>query len=175
MPTYSSAPLAKASASLLGLALVVTGCSSPTEEDAGSAGTATPSSKQLTMTSQVACDRYYAFDLFRRTQVPSKQEAGKTERLLVLEEYRDLADRMSVGLDSSVIVGDLPVKARVNGKRIVRQLTRVIERGGDLRDVTGVLDTRISKSAQRIESLCVSTNHPVPQQNLDARPAPDGS
>lgn len=175
MPTYPSGPWARVSTGLLGLALLVTGCASPTEEDTGSAGTASPSSPLLTMTSQVACDRYYAFDLFRRTQVPSRQDAGKAERLLLLEEYRDLADRMAVSLDSSVIVGDLPVKARVNGKRIVRQLTRVIEQGGDARDITGALDTRISKSAQRIESLCVSTNHPVPQQNLDARPAPDGN
>jgi hypothetical protein len=125
------------------------------------------------MTSQVACEKFYAFDLFRRAQVPSKQEAGKAERLQALADYQGLASRMAVSLDSSVIVGDLPEKARVNANRIVRQLTRVSDAGGDISDVSGAVDIRIAKSAQRIESLCVSTNHPVPQDNLDARPTPE--
>jgi hypothetical protein len=126
------------------------------------------------MTSQVACEKFYAFDLFRRAQVPSRKEAGKAERLQALADFRELASRMAVSLDSSVIVGDLPEKARVNADRIVRQLTRVSDAGGDIRDLSGAaVDIRIAKSAQRIESLCVSTNHPVPQENLDARPTPE--
>jgi len=173
MTTHRFTPLAKVSASLVGLAVLVTGCSSSPESDVASGGVASGSPQPQTMTSQVACDKFYAFDLFRRAQVPTMQQSGKAERLQALADYRDLASRMAVSLDSSVIVGDLPERARVNADRIVRQLTRVSDAGGDIRDVAGAADTRIAKSAQRIESLCVSTNHPVPQENLDARPTPE--
>jgi hypothetical protein len=171
MPNHPSATVATMSAGLLGLALLATGCSSSTETDADSAGAASSSPQPQTMTSQVACDRFYAFELFRQAQAPSKQGAGRAERRQALADYRVLASRMAVSLDSSVVVGDLPAKARANANRIVRQLNRVSEAGGDIRDVTGVVDTRIAKSARRIEALCVATNHPVPQENLDARPA----
>ncbi len=138
-----------------------------------SGGATVTLTQSQTMTSQVACEKFYAFDLFRRAQVSSMQQSGKAERLQAMADYRDLASRMAVSLDSSVIVGDLPEKARVNAERIVRQLTRVSDAGGDIRDVSGAVDIRIAKSAQRIESLCVSTNHPVPQENLDARPTPE--
>ena len=173
MTSHHSSRLAQASAGLLGLVVLATGCSSSPETDVASGGAASPSPQAQTMTSQVACEKFYAFDLFRRTQVPSEQGADKAERRQALADYRDLASRMAVSLDSSIIVGDLPEKARVNANRIVRQLTRVSDEGGDIRDVSGAADTRIAKSAQRIESLCVSTNHLVPQENLDARWEPE--
>ena len=174
MPSPCITPLATSAAGLLGLVVILTGCSSTPETDAAASQGASVSTPPQTMTSQVACDKFYAFDLFRRAQVPSKQGAGDPERLQAMTDYRELASRMSVSLDSAVTVGDLPAKVRVNADRIVRQLTRVSDAGGDIRDVAGAVDTRIAKSAQRIESLCVSTNHPVPQENLDARSIPEG-
>jgi hypothetical protein len=173
MPTHRSTPVATITAGLVGLAILMTGCSSSPETEVASGEAASASPQPQTMTSQVACDKYYEFDLFRRAQVPSTQEAGRAERRQALADYQELASRMAVSLDSSVIVGDLPARARVNANRIVRQLTRVTKAGGDISDVTGPAEARIARSAQRIESLCVSTDHPVPPENLAARSTPE--
>lgn len=121
------------------------------------------------MTSQVACDKFYAFDLARRANAANGQLADGAQRTQALQDYLDLASRMAVSLDSAVTVGDLPPKAGVNADRIVRQITRVSKAGGDIRDMSGAVDVKIGKSADRIESLCVATGHPVPQEDLDAR------
>lgn len=121
------------------------------------------------MTSQVACDKFYAFDLFRRTNAVNAQKADAAQQKQALQDYLDLASSAATSLDSAVTVGDLPPKARVNADRVVRQLTRVSKAGGDIRDITGAVDAKIGKSADRIEKMCVATSHPVPQENLDVR------
>jgi hypothetical protein len=161
-----------AAAGLVGLVGLVAGCS-PSSSSATEPGSATTSSApSQTRTSQVACDKFYAFDFYRRSRVAPEQHAGRAQRRQALQEYLDLASRAAVSLDSAVTVGDLPPRARVNADRIVRQISLVSRKGGDISDVSGGVDAKVGKSADRIETLCVATSHPVPQENLDARNTP---
>jgi hypothetical protein len=158
-----------AAAGFVGLVGLVASCSSSSSSEPASSAAASPTAPAQTMTSQVACDKFYAFDLFRRANVASDQQVDGPLRKQVLQDYLDLASSAAVSLDSAVIVGDLPPKARVNADRIVRQISLVSKAGGDISDVSGGVDAKIGKSADRIEKLCVATSHPVPQENLDAR------
>jgi hypothetical protein len=156
-------------AGFIGLVGLGAGCSSSSSSDTASGAAATASAPSQTMTSQVACDKFYAFDLYRRSQVAAGQQTDADQRKQALQDYLDLASTAAISLDSAVTVGDLPPKARVNADRIVRQISRASKAGGDISDVSGGVDAKIGRSADRIEKLCVATSHPVPQENLDAR------
>lgn len=153
----------------LGFLLLATGCSSSQDAENVSPMPSSSATSRQTMTSQIACDKFYAFDLFRRTKVMKAPEGETASAEDPLQAYLDLASSAAVSLDSAVTVGDLPPKARVNADRIVRQITLVSKAGGNVRDVEGAVDSKIGRSSERIEALCVATNHPVPQENLDVR------
>ena len=169
MPVERVARQLTAAVGLIGVICVVAACSSSSSTEDVSVGATSTSAAAQTMTSQVACDKFYAFDLARRANATNGQLADGAQGTQALQDYLDLASRMAVSLDSAVTVGDLSPKAGVNADRIVRQITRVSKAGGDIRDVSGRVDATIGKSADRIERLCVATSHPVPQENLDVR------
>lgn len=164
----ASRPLvpAAAGASILATVLLAAGCSSSEGESSGSPDSA---ASRLTTNAQVACEKYYAFDLLRVTEVERSQDADEAQRARTLADYRDLATSMVSSVQSAVTVGDLPAKAQANADRILRQLARVSTAGGDIRDVSGAASTRIAKSAARIEALCARAGQSAPQQLLDAR------
>jgi hypothetical protein len=151
-------------------ALSLAGCSST---DGSSAAAGAPTFSSQAMNAQVACEQYYAFELFRITEVASNQDADEGQRAQALKDYRDLATSMAASVESAVTVGDLPSKAQTNADRIVRQLSRVSAAGGDIWDVSRTVDARIAKSATRIDALCVAAGQPAPQDIQNARKASD--
>lgn len=158
--------------SLVALGFTATSCSSAPETDSAATTDTVSSSVQVqTMTAQVACDKFFSFDLYRRTQMVSDGKAGLDQRKQALKEYRDLASTMAVSLDSAVTVGDLPARVKANADRIVRQISQVVTAGGDIRDAMGPADAKVARSADRIEKACVATGHPLPPENVDARNA----
>jgi hypothetical protein len=169
MPGRHFARRPLAAAGFVGLVGLVAGCSSSSSSGTGSGAATSSSAPAQTMTSQVACDKFYAFDLFRRTNVTTEEQTEGLPPREALQKYLDLASSAAVSLDSAVTVGDLPPKARANADRIVRRISLVSKAGGDISDVSGGVDATIGTSADRIEKLCVATSHPVPQDNLDAR------
>lgn len=158
-----------AATGLVAMVCAVAGCSSSSNSGAAPEGTAPASGAAQTMTSQVACERFYAFDLALRTNAANARKADEAQAKQALRDVLDLASSMAMSLESAVTVGDLPPKARVNADRIVRGISLVSSAGGDVRDMSGGVGTTIRKSADRIEKICIATNHPVPQENLDAR------
>ncbi len=160
------APKLTAAAALIG---VVAGCSPATNTQSVPEAGASTSAASQTKTAEVACDRFYDFDLFRRVNVARMRQPDGGKGKKGLQEYLDLASRAAISLDSAVTVGDLPPKTRANADRIVRMITGVSRAGGGIRDVTEAVEARIGKSADRIEQLCMATNQPVPRENLDAR------
>ena len=155
-----------AAVSILLAGLLAAGCSSADDD---SSQTATSSAPGLTTNAQVACEKYYALEVFRIDVVDSSQDADEVARVEALSDYRDLASSMVASVGSAVTVGDLPAKAQANAERILKQLTRISAADGDIWDLSRAVEDRIAKSAARIEALCVASNQPVPQAVLDAR------
>lgn len=155
-----------AAASILVTALLAAGCSSAGDD---SSEAATSSAPGLTTNAQVACDKYYALEVFRIDVVDSSEDADEVARVQALSDYLDLASSMVASVGSAVTVGDLPAKAQANADRILKQLTRISAAGGDIWDLSRAVEDRIAKSAARIEALCVAASRPAPQAVLDAR------
>jgi hypothetical protein len=158
--------ISAAASGALAAALTLAGCSTT---DGSSAAAGDPTFSNQAMNAQVACDKYYAFELFRITEVAINQDADEGQRAQALKDYRDLATSMAASVESAVTVGDLPARAQANADRILRQLARVSAAGGDIWDVSRTLDARIAKSATRIGALCVAAGQPAPQEIQDAR------
>ena len=156
-------------AGLIGLVCAAASCSASSSPGTAPQGATSASRAAQTMTSQVACERFYAFDLARRTNAADGRQTDDAQAKEALRELLDLASSMAMSVGSAVTVRDLPPKARVNAARIVRGISLISSAGGDVRDMSGGVATTIGKSADRIEKICIATNHPVPEENTDAR------
>lgn len=155
-----------APASILATVLLAAGCSSAGDDSSGGALSSVPG---VVTNSQLACEKYYALEVFSLDIVDSSVDADEVARIKALSVYRDLALSMVASVERAVTAGDLLAKAQVNADRILKQLTRISVDGGDVWDLSRAVADRIAKSGARIEVHCVAANQPVPQAVLDAR------
>lgn len=123
----------------------------------------------LATNAQTACDRYFAWDLYRNTRIPGAERATRQGRREALRDFAELAARTASAVDSAVIVGDLPQRSRTVANWIAQILSRLVSAGGDISDVSGLVDTQVSRPAKKLEAQCASAGIGLPEANRDAR------
>jgi hypothetical protein len=123
----------------------------------------------LATNAQTACARYFEWDLYRSTRVSGAERATKQGRRQALRDFADLAKRTASAADSAVIVGELPKRSRKAANRISGILSRLVSSGGDIADISGLVDTQLSRPAQRLEAQCAAVGVELPEENLEAR------
>lgn len=151
-------------------AVLIAGCSSGDGAAAGSSGGSTPAVAASPATNaQIACGRFYAFDLYRLTTARDTASMDDTERTNAWKAFRELSGGVVSSVSSAVVIDALPAQAQADAERIDRILATIRKAGGDLRDVKGSNAAKIGRRATKIEAACVTAGVPVPQENLDAR------
>ena len=97
------------------------------------------------------------------------QRANKQARRVALKDFAQLAGRTASAVDSAVIVGDLPSRARLAANRMARILSRLVKAGGDVSDVSGRMEHDLAGPAARLEAHCAAAGFALPEDNRDAR------
>jgi hypothetical protein len=149
---------------------LIAGCSSGDGAAAGSSGGSAPTAATSpAANAQVACSRFYAFDLYRRTSARESASTDGAARTQAWKAFRELSTGVVSSVSSAVVINALPAKAQLDAEKIDRILATIRKAGGDLRDVKGPADAKIGRRSVKIEAACVAAGVPVPQENLDAR------
>ncbi len=156
----------------LRLVVVVSVASCALAACSASGGTATGAGSgpaPLATNAQTACDRYFAWDLYRSTRIPGAERATRQGRRAALRDFAELAARTASAVDSAVIVGDLPKQSQTAANRIAHILSRLVRGGGDISGVSGPVDTQISRPAKKLEAQCAAAGIELPEANRDVR------
>lgn len=160
-------PAGRALLVALVMSSAVAGCSSGGNTVSESASGSGP--PPLATNAQVACERYFEWDLYRSVRLPGAQHATSHAQRAALRDFAQLADRTASSVDGAVIVGDLPSRARLAADRIVRILSRLVKAGGDVSDVSGRVEHDLAGPAARLEAHCAAAGFTLPEDNRAAR------